>query len=343
LAWQEKPKKLQERRLSTASKIRKTAKWVLFVLLCGFFIFFYAVVPWFLTTRIVSGNFHFHDPNDGKTPKDFGMEFHPIEFHSSDGILLKGWYVPAAVAQGEARGTIVYAHGLNRSRVEMLPDAAYGHSLGYNGVLFDLRHQGQSGGKITTIGYQERLDVEAAVQYALQKERANRPVILWGVSMGAAAVLMAAAESPDVSAVISDSAFPNYKELIKHHYTLFLGIIRRFWWWFPPLPSFPLADEVIYWSAWRGHFSPSDFDLEKAVRQINPRPILFICVEGDQRMPPQYARTLFADATSPLKQEVELGGYRHGEGFKNATKQYEAAVKLFLHSLPGAQAASSAP
>ena len=80
------------------------------------------------------------------------------------------------------------------------------------------------------------------------------------------------------------------------------GIIRQHWWWFPPLPSFPLADEVLYWSAWRGHFSPSDFDLEKAVRRINPRPIsaFFIAVEGDPRMPSEYAQTLFADSTSPL-------------------------------------------
>jgi fermentation-respiration switch protein FrsA (DUF1100 family) len=325
--------------LSAASKIRKITKWVLFILLCIFFIFFYGVVPWFLTTRVVSGNFHFHDPNDKKTPKDFGMDFHPVEFHSADGILLKGWYVPAAPSQGGARGTIIYAHGLNRSRVEMLPDAQFGHSLGYNGLLFDLRHQGASGGKITTIGYQERLDVEAAVHYALNDEKAGRPVVLWGVSMGAAAVLMAAAELPEVAAVISDSAFPNYEEVIKHHYTLFLGIIRRRWWWFPPLPSFPLADEVIYWSAWRGHFSPSDFDVEKAVQRINPRPIMLVCVEGDQRMPPEYARTLFADATSPQKMLVELGGSRHGEGFKYATKQYEEAVRKFLSSLPETQPA----
>jgi fermentation-respiration switch protein FrsA (DUF1100 family) len=329
--------------LSAASKIRKITKWVLFVLVCAFFIFFYGVVPWFLTRITTSNNFHFHDLNDGKTPKDFGMDFHPIEFHSSDGILLKGWFVPAAAARGEARGTIVYAHGLNRTRVEMLPDAAFGHSLGYNGVLFDLRHQGASGGKITTIGYQERLDVEAAIQYALKEEKASRPVVLWGVSMGAAAVLMAAAETPDVSAVISDSAFPNFKELIKHHYNLFLSLIRRRWWWFPALPSFPLADEVIYWSAWRGNFRPSDFDLEVAVSKINPRPILFVCVEGDARMPPEYARKFYADSTSPLKKLVELGGSRHGEGFHYATKQYEEAVKQFLASLPAEPPPSPGP
>ena len=63
------------------------------------------------------------------------MKFDWVEFHSSDGIPLKGWYVPAS---GEARGTIVYCHGLNRTRVEMLPMASFGHQLVYDGLLFRL-------------------------------------------------------------------------------------------------------------------------------------------------------------------------------------------------------------
>lgn len=315
--------------------MRKAAKWTVIVVASLLIIFFYGVVPYFLTNIATRSRFHFRDPNDGKTPKDFGMDFHPVEFHSTDGIPLKGWYAPAAVSNGgEARGTIVFGHGYNRTRVEVLPEAAFAHGLGYNGLLFDLRHQGESGGTISTIGYQERLDIEGAVRYALGEEKAARPIILWGVSMGAAAALMAAAETPDAAAVISDSTFLNYPEMIRHHYALFRGIIRRRWWWFPPLPSFPLADEVIYGSAWRGGFPPSDFDLEKAVRKINPRPILFVAVEGDPRMPPFYALTLYADATSPQKHLVVLPGTRHGEGFATATKQYQEAAASFLARLP---------
>jgi len=325
--------------LSAGKTFRKIVTWVLGIALIIFFVFFYGVVPWFLTGIVTTSRFHFHDPNDGKTPKDFGMDFQPVEFRSSDNILLKGWYAPAS---GLAKGTIIYCHGQNRTRVEMLPYAAFAHTLGYNGLLFDLRHQGVSGGNVGSVGYWERLDAEAAVHYALSHEKAARPIILWGVSMGAAAGLMAAADSPDASAVISDSTFLNFPELIRHHYELFLGIIRRRWWWFPPLPSFPLADEVLYWSAWRAHFSPSDFDLEKAVRKINPRPVLFIAVQGDPRMPPEYAKTLFADATSPRKELVVLGGSRHGEGFKFANKQYEEAVTEFLKNIaPEGQANSS--
>jgi pimeloyl-ACP methyl ester carboxylesterase len=316
--------------VSFRSKTWKITKWLLGFLIVGLLVFFYGVVPWFLAGIATTRRFHFHDPLDGKTPQSYGMKFHDIQFKSPDGIDLKGWYAPA---EGHAKGTIIYVHGYNRSRVEMLPDSEFGHGLGYNALLFDLRHQGASGGDVSSIGYWERLDVEAAAAYALHQEKAERPVIVWGVSMGAAAGLMAAADTQDIAAVISDSTFLNYSDMIQHHYYLFRSIVRRNWWWFPPLPAFPITNEVIYLSTKRGKFDPSDFDLEKAVTKIGTRPILFVGVEGDPRMPPDIARRLYGDAQSELKDIVIVPGTRHGEGFQSGKKQYEEAVTEFLASI----------
>jgi fermentation-respiration switch protein FrsA (DUF1100 family) len=208
----------------------------------------------------------------------------------------------------------------------MLPHAVFGHSLGYNGLLLDLRHQGASGGDITTLGYQERLDVLGAVRYALEQEHAARPIVAWGVSMGAASSLMAAAESPDISAVISDSSFDSMLATARHHFKLFFK-----------LPGFPIADEVAYWTASRGNFRLKDFDLAKAAERMGNRPILFLAVEGDRRMPPSVAQELYAHAQSPLKKIVVLPGRRHGEGFNQANEAYEKAVTDFLSSLPAAK------
>jgi fermentation-respiration switch protein FrsA (DUF1100 family) len=310
----------QEGGLASRKRIWQILRNVFLILVVLVAAFFLIVVPWFFTHLITYGRFHYRDPNDGKTPKSYGMDFQWVEFHSADGISLKGWYIPAS---GQARGTIVYCHGLNRTRIEMLPDAQFGYTLGYNGLLFDFRHEGQSDGKVTTLGYQERLDVEGAVRYALQELHAAPPVILWGVSMGASAALLAAAESPDVAAVISDSSFLSFGNTLRHHLKLFLG-----------LPAFPIAYEIEYWVAWRGHFRPSDFDLVRAVERIGGRPILFVAVAGDRRMPPSIAEALYAHTKSPLKKIVILPGHRHGEGFNQAREPYEKAVKEFLASLP---------
>ncbi|HEV2248821.1 MAG TPA: alpha/beta hydrolase [Terriglobia bacterium] len=299
---------------------RRIIRNIILILLALAALFFLVVVPWFLTGIVTQRRFHFRDRNDDKTPQSYGLAYHSIEFRSADGVSLKGWYIPAGP---NAHGTIIYCHGLNRTRIEMLPMEIYGHSLGYNGLLFDFRHSGESDGNVGTLGYQERLDAIAAVHYALDHERAERPVVLWGVSMGASAALMAAADTTDVAAVISDSSFLSYSHVIAHHAWLFFH-----------LPAFPIVDEVIYWSAWRGGFWPSDFDLRKAVEHINPRPILFIAVEGDRRITPEVARELYSHSTSPGKAILVVPGRRHGEGFTSGNEMYEQAVKSFLSGLP---------
>ena len=301
-------------------RTRRIIRNILGVAVALVLVFFLIGVPWFIANLITTRSFHFHDANDGKTPASYGLSFHDIEFRSPDGIPLKGWYVPGGP---NSHGVIVYCHGRNRTRVEMLPMAVFAHGLGYDGLLFDLRHSGASGGSISTLGYQERLDAIAAVHYALENEHAARPVVIWGVSMGAAAALMAAADSQDVTAVISDSSFLSFRDVIIHHAQLYFH-----------LPAFPIVDEGIAWAAWRGGFRPSDFDLRKAIERMNPRPVLFIAVQDDRRIPPAVAQELYSISNSPQKTLVIVPGRRHGEGFRLGNEQYEQAVKQFLAALP---------
>jgi hypothetical protein len=50
-------------------------------------------------------------------------------------------------------------------------------------------------------------------------------------------------------------------------------------------------------------------------------------------MPPSIARDLYSHAASTKKALIVLPGRRHGEGFNQATEQYEMAVQQFLSSL----------
>ena len=308
------------RALNLYVRVRRSALRIVLALLGLGAILYLVVIPWFFVRLLTHGRFQYPDVNQGKTPKSYGLDFEWVQFYSADGVLLRGWFIPAA---GPARGTIIYCHGLNRARVEMLPEGAWGQQLGYNGLLFDSRHAGQSGGETTTMGYQERLDVLAAARFATEQRRSARPVIAWGVSMGAAAALMAGADSPEIAAVIADSSFLSLRHTLAHHLRLFLR-----------LPGFPLADLVAWGIAWQGGFRPSQLDLGDAVTRIGTRPILFVAVEGDRRMPPWIARELYARAVSPQKKLVVLPGTRHGEGFRQAPEQYEQAVREFLAAIP---------
>jgi hypothetical protein len=136
--------------LPSPSRILKIVRNVLLMMAALVAAFLLIVVPWFFTAMITHNQYHYPDPNDGKTPKSYHLDFCWIEFHLTGWNSLEG--LVHSSRRDTARGTIIYCHGLNRTRTEMLPDAVFGHSLGYNGVLFDLRHQGMSGGDHHDLG-----------------------------------------------------------------------------------------------------------------------------------------------------------------------------------------------
>src|SRR6267143_5836594 len=221
------------------------------------FLILFVVLPVGGSFLITNSRFRF--PERGrKTVEEVGLSVTPVEFTCSDGIPLRGWWNPG----DPAKPVIIFVHGLNRSRVELLERGAESNRRGYGVLLFDLRNHGESGRAYTTIGIFESRDVCAASQVV--KERAGgRAQILWGVSMGASSAILAAKQCPGFSAIISDSSFLSFRDTVAHH----LGLIFR-------LPAFPIANLIVAITGYRVGFDPDDGDVEGAVRSINT-PILF--------------------------------------------------------------------
>jgi len=280
----------------------------------------FGVLPYFLAGQVTGGQFRFNDrENAGLTPASFSLPFEEIAFTSSDGVPLKGWFVPAA----QARGTVVLVHGLNRSRIEMVKKVPFLNKLGWNAVLFDLRRHGESGGTARTLGYQERNDVHAAIAWA--RTRAPGPVAVWGISSGAAAATLAASEDPQVAALVCDSSFRSLRDTVRHHLQLFRG----FRWYLRLVPRWPLSEEVTYWIGKRGGFDPDALDIQKAAARLAGRPALFVCDTGDRRMPKEIAFDLKAAAGERARVLV-VPGQTHGSAYREGQPAYEHAVQELL-------------
>lgn len=93
-----------------------------------------------------------------------------------------------------AHATVILCHGYH-SRAEhdfgaQFP-ALYA-SGGCNLLLIDERAHGLSEGKCPTFGQLERYDIAQWVHWVREHSRVQRPIALYGVSMGAASVLLAA-------------------------------------------------------------------------------------------------------------------------------------------------------
>jgi len=290
-------------------------------------LFVFGWAPYFLAGIATTRKFAYKDKeNEGLTPKSFGLPYEDVTFNAPDGVALKGWWVPAP----ESRGTVVLVHGLNRSRVEMVKKVPFLHKLGWNALLFDLRHHGDSGGDVSTFGFFEKQDVHAAT--ALARSRASGPVVLWGVSLGGASVTLAAAEDPGVSALICDSSYRSLRDTVAHH----VGLFRRFRWWMRIVPSWPVANEVVFWIGRRGGFDPDAVDIREAAAHMAGRPCLFVCNSEDRRMPSEIAFEL-KSAAGPQAQVLVVPGKSHGGAYRDGTAAYETAVTELLG------AAGSAP
>jgi len=275
-------------------------------------ILLFVVFPVAASYLITNSRFHFRERGP-TTPEAVGLSVTPIDFTSSDGISLRGWWN----AGDASLPIIIFVHGLNRSRVELLERAADASRRGYGVLLFDLRNHGESEKAYTTIGIFESRDVCAASK-AVRENGGTRPQVLWGVSMGASSAILAAKQCPGFSAIISDSSFLSFRDTVAHHLQLFFR-----------LPSFPFANLIVAITSMRMGFNPDDGDVEAAIRKIN-LPILFISGSADRRMPPALAQQMYQASPNPIKELLVVPAAGHGEAYATDREGYLNSVYRFL-------------
>ena len=299
---------------------RRILKRVVITLIIIAVIFVFGVIPWGLAALVTSAGTRPMDRGLTQTPGDFGAQFKDVEFLTSDGVRISGWVVPS----GDKHATIVYSHGLFRSRRELLERAMDLRKLGYGALLYDSRNHGASGPARVSLGYNERLDVEAAVRYLREDQHTADSIVCFGISMGATAALLAAAETPEIAAVVSDSSFLSFDHTVDHHLKLFLH-----------LPSFPIGNELKYFIQSRAGFDGSKLDVLEAVKRIGDRPIMFVAAAHDKRMPPAIAEQLYQACSSEKRDLLVVegpGDNVHGHGYQVNPKMYVDRVAGFLGS-----------
>ena len=294
--------------------VRRVKKWAfrLGVFVLGFVGFvLFVVLP--VGGSFLITNSRFPD-RQGADPAEFGLEVEDVGFQSEDGIPLSGWW-----NEGEqGYPVIVFVHGLNNSRTELLERAAESRSRGYGILLMDLRNHGASGDAYTTLGIHESRDVCAAAGF-VRREAPGREQVLWGVSLGASTALLAASRCSDFRAAIADSSFLSFEETVTHHFRLIF-----------PLPAFPIANMVILLTRIRMGFDLAEGDVEAAVAMIPDMPVLFIAGGQDVRMPPELADRLYRASSNRQSDLLVIESASHGRAFREDRETYLATAFGFL-------------
>jgi len=236
-----------------------------------------------------------------------------VEFES-DGIRLRGWWLPAP----EARSTMVLAHGYLMNRSELSPVAVLLQRRGVNCLIFDFRAHGKSRGRKSTLGLLEAHDVKAAVAFARQKAPGTK-IGLIGSSMGAAASALACGADPGLADVlVLDSAYGRMSSAI-------IG-----WWRFlggPTLAAILTPTAVI--AAPLAGFNPFKVDVSEAIAKAGPVPILILHGDRDNLALPAEAERNLAACAGP-KEIVWFAGMGHSEGRWEQPEKYRDALFAFL-------------
>ncbi len=153
-----------------------------------------------------------------QTPAAFGLEYQTVSFPSrGDHLQISGWLMPGLLSDGKqtVQRTLILVHGSdsNRSDPLVLRLSAALVQHGFAVLAIDLRGNGASAHAPLSLGEFEQRDILGAVDFLRNGPLAyadlgrTRVIGGWGLSLGGATLLLAAAQEPALRAIVTDSAF----------------------------------------------------------------------------------------------------------------------------------------
>ncbi|MBR3869462.1 MAG: AMP-binding protein [Clostridia bacterium] len=245
-------------------------------------------------------------------------DFERVTVKSFDGLTLSGYI---RKAENEKRIILAF-HGYKSSCFRDFALVSEHLFQSDCTVLFiEQRAHGRSDGEFTTFGIYERHDCRTWLDYAIRNTDSKLPVYLYGMSMGAASVLMAGEKSlpSRVKGIIADSPFTSPSDIISH--TLNRKIKEN-------INKDRLKDRLDKMVMKRFGFSLYDFSVNEALKSLS-RPVLLFHGTNDRLTPFSMAEEIFNNCHSE-KSLVIFENSKHLHGcFDYRNKYFDSLTSFF--------------
>lgn len=231
------------------------------------------------------------------------------------GLLLHADYYPSEESISK---WAVVLHGYTGQSAEMVRWIRGFHEQGFHVLAPDLRGHGKSEGNYIGMGWHDRKDILSWLDFILYKD-GQAEIALFGLSMGAATVMMTAGEElPDnVKVIVEDCGYSTVRGVFTHQLQDLFGL--------PPFPVMNAANSVTKLRA--------DYDLYQAssVKQVSKSktPMLFIHGDRDSFVPFEMLNEVYS-AAKVEKEQLTIPGAGHGECVKVAPDLYWEKVHSFV-------------
>lgn len=190
-----------------------------------------------------------------------------------------------------------------------------------NALVVDQRSHGKSEGSVITFGIKERRDCLCWIDYARKRFGEDVPIILSGLSMGAATVLMTAdLDLPNnVRGIIADCPYSSPKAIIQK-------VCNDM-----KLPALLIYPFVKLGALLFGHFHLEESSPVDAVKH-SPVPILLIHGQEDLFVPCQMSMEIQTSCSSKVTL-VTIPHAGHGLSYLTEPETYEAATINFIEQI----------
>lgn len=214
--------------------------------------------------------------------------------------------------------TVIICHGVTENKINSMKYARLFERLGFNSVIYDHRRHGDSGGKTTSFGYYEKIDLQAIV-HAVRERIGKRALLgIHGESMGAATTLLYAGTYKDETDFhIVDCPFSDFSEQIIH-------ILRKS----TPIRSTMALRVANVFLKMRDGYTLNLVSPREVVKKIS-KPVLFIHSMEDDFILPSMTVELYAAKNGDKMLKLFQKGM-HAKSFNDNPVEYEKTVQEFL-------------
>lgn len=215
-------------------------------------------------------------------------------------------------------------HGYKSSSILDCSGASrFAQYLGHNAIVVDQRSHGQSEGNIITFGIKERRDCLSWIAYTIERFGNDVPIMLFGLSMGAATVLMVNdLDLPkNVKGIMADCPYSSPKEII-------MKVAKEMH--FPPRIMLPFV-----WLAGRifGHFNLFESSAIEAIKN-SEIPILILHGNTDELVPHDMSKRMLNSGAKNITLEL-FEGAGHGLSYIIQPEKYEKTAIAFIKKCLG--------
>lgn len=250
---------------------------------------------------------------DNPKPVNDKLPNKPFEMVAIEGdVRLKGWLIEV----DSSKGVVVLFHGYSGSKSGLVAYAEEFNKMDFSTLLIDFRGSGGSEGDQTTIGFKEAKDVKATFDF-IKNKFPNQEIILFGTSMGAVSIMKAVADlGVQSNKIILECPFGTMRQTVKKRFEAM------------NLPSFPLADLLMFYGAIQTGFNPYKHKPMEYAKDVKISTLL-LYGKHDTRVTLEETEGIYENL-SGQKELVILENSGHENYLSNDKKDWLSSIKKFI-------------